>query len=504
MKPVKEYKPDEEKAYRKLCAVLSRHRAGITVADVTAATALPLAQMKELLPRAADEFSARLAVTESGEIVYSFPKNFVSRYRGMGARLKRFAGKLGAGLAAAGSVFFKVWIMVMLIGYFTLFVAIAIASIVVSVAAQSKDSNNRHKRNVFFGTDIFSLIWRLWFYSEITRSSGGGRQFQNGRYQQNYQKNQNHEKARPLHRAIFSFVFGDDERNDDGKEREKKAVIAYVQANSGIISLPEFMTITGQDSARADAELMAFCAEFGGSPEATDDGVIVYRFEELLLRARREDRSFGGLSAPVAALKKFSANTKGMNTGFGLINTFNLLFGSYFLYKAVNTGALFFGARSTISGIYEFVYYLLNHIALNPLPIIGVGLGLVPFVFSLLFWIIPAARSGLVKNENEKIKLENLRRLGFGRIWSRPFEVKAADIDAQAAECRPKNMGAARERVIKEMAVYSVPDVAVDEKGAVVYSFAGLAREKESVEKCRAAVSEETSQLGGVVFDTGE
>jgi hypothetical protein len=75
----------DPEAYRRLTETLRKRRKGVTVADMTAASALPLAVVQELLPQAADEYSARLEVSESGEIVYSFTRGFVSRYRGFKA-----------------------------------------------------------------------------------------------------------------------------------------------------------------------------------------------------------------------------------------------------------------------------------------------------------------------------------------------------------------------------------------------------------------------------------
>jgi hypothetical protein len=466
---------------------------------MTAATALPLARVRELLPRAADEFSGRLEVTESGEIRYSFPRGFVSRYRGFRAVLGRFTGKALGALGAFSALAFKVWIMVMLIGYFALFMAIALASLCVSAAANSRDSNNRRGGGVSIGPGIFNLIWRLWFYSELTRSM-------DRRFERGYSGRQTRREgppSRPLHRAIFSFVFGEEDPNRDRAVRERKAVIAAIQARRGVISLPEFMTLTGTGGAEAEEAILACCAEFGGSPEVTEEGTIVYRFDELLLRADTQDRSFAELSAPLEGLKKFSANSKSMNVWFGIINMVNLCFGSYFLYNAFSTGAVLTQEQfNTASYLYGVTYVLAGSVFSNPLPLIGVVLGLVPLVFSLLFWLIPALRFCSEKRENEGAKLRNLKRLGFSRIWTRPLEVKTTDIDSPAAECRPRDMAAARDRVFKEMGAYSIPEVEINQEGSTVYSFAGLEREKRALEQYRSGITACGTALGKTVFDS--
>jgi hypothetical protein len=493
---MKHPKDNNAASYRKLTEALKKRRRGLTAADAAAATALPLAVVRELLPRAADEYSARLEVTESGEIRYSFPRGFVSRYRGFRAGFSKFfekAARLAKTLAAG---LFKIWIMVMLIGYFVLFMLIALASLFITVAARSSNSDNRRGGGggLFVSAHVFDLIFRLWFYSELTKSMDRRR----GPPGYGAAK----PEGRPLHRAIFSFVFGDGDPNGDWETREKKAFIAYVQANRGVVSLPEFMALAGLGPRRAEEEIMARCSEFGGSPELTEEGTLVYRFDELLLRADREDRSFSG-AAPVKRLREFSSNKKSMNVWFGLINTVNLAFGSYFLYNALSAGPLLTEAQlQTSSYLYAVTYQLSTLLTTKPLPLIGIGLGLVPLVFSVLFWLIPGIRCVLEKKENEEIKLDNLKKIGFNRIWSKPLAVGEGDIDSTAKECRPRNMAAARDRIIKDMGAYSMPDVELDERGGPRYVFRELQREKEALAKYRAAVNPEASSLGKTVFDS--
>jgi hypothetical protein len=487
-------KETDQGAYRKIAEALRKQPHGATVADIVAATALPLAAVRELVPRAADEYSARLEVTESGEIRYSFPQGFVSRYRGFRAGFRKFTEKAGRLAKAFFAGLFKVWIMVMLVGYFVLFMLIALASLFVTVAARSSGSGSRRGGGggLFVSAHIFDLIIRLWFYSELTKSLDRRYGFPAP------------EKpgGRPLHRAIFSFVFGDGDPNKDWDVREKKTFIAYVQANRGVVSLPEFMALTGLGPQRAEEEMLARCSEFGGSPEVTAEGALVYRFDDLLLRADRKDRSFSG-AAPVKRLKEFSSNKKSMNRWFGLINTVNLVFGGYFFYNALAAGAILTEAQFHASSyLYALTYVLFSEFVPNPLPLIGIGLGLVPLVFSALFWLVPGLRYVLEQKENEGIKLDNLKKTGFSRIWSKPLAVQEQEIDSPAKECRPRNMAAARDRIIKDMGAYSIPEVELDGAGNAVYSFKELSREKEALGRYRASVNPEASSLGKTVFDS--
>ncbi|MDR0759624.1 MAG: hypothetical protein LBF74_05870 [Treponema sp.] len=492
----------DREAYQKVTGALRGRRNGATIADIVAKTALPLRTVQELVPVAADEYSARLEVTESGEILYSFPHGFVSKYRGFRAGLRRAAEKIKNGIKIAASWAFKVWIMLMLVGYFVFFMLIALAALVLSMAASSNSDNRSSRRGdgiggLYLASRIFNMIIHIWFYSELLKTA-------DPYYQGRGAVSQARAKSRPLHKAIFSFVFGDGDPNADWPVREKQAVIAYIQANRGVISLPELMALTGLPPSVAEERIVSYCAEFGGLPEATEDGTVVYRFDSLLLRADTQNRSFPGLSGPIKRLKSFSANEKKMNVWFSLINGVNLIFGSYFLYNALNSGAILSQADFNASSyLYGVLYVLLSQVAANPLPVIIFFTGFVPLIFSLLFWLIPGLRFLRNKQDNEEIKRENFRKNGYGRIWDAPLAVKPQEIAPQAKECRPQNLAAAQDRLIKEFGAYANPDVSLDDTGKPVYAFKELNREKAALERYRAGIASGASKLGKVVFDSG-
>jgi hypothetical protein len=501
MNPVK-----DRAAYGKALEILKRRRQGLTAADLAASAALPLPSARELLSRAADEFRGRLRVTESSEILYDFPRGFTSRYTSPEARFRRFTDKF----LKAGAVFlswlFKAWILVMLLGYFAVFMLIALAALTISAAGGSSNSNSRSRNNsgggFFLAAHIFDLIIRLWFYSELTRSTEGS-------YRPSGRR-RGERAGQPLHKAVFSFVFGEKDPNSGADEAEKKALIAYLCANRGLISLPEYMAITGLGPGEAEGGILAFCAEFGGYPEATEEGTIIYRFQDILLRADRGDRpaaeAASGRVPPQSwaprRLRAFSANSKTMNTWFGIINSVNLFFGTYFLYQAFNTGIIRTTEHLQASPrLYAIAYAMASSFAGNPHSFILVGLGLVPLLFSFFFWLIPALRYARLGTQNQEIKKRNLRKNGFRVIWEKIRGIRTADLGNPAPEYSPKAPEAEREKLIVEMGSYSQPDVEVDE-GGTVYNFTELAREKEALAASRAAVNPGDFNIGKVVFDS--
>ncbi|MCL2318554.1 MAG: hypothetical protein FWC45_00590 [Treponema sp.] len=301
-----------------------------------------------------------------------------------------------------------------------------------------------------------------------------------------------------------------------GTGRLRKKRLSLPGCGSGAAAVPELMILAARNPQAAESSMAQFCAEFEGSPEVTDEGTVVYRFDEILLSGEKNDAwhdqdfakqaagaSAAGIPSPLfKKLKTFSFNPKKMNFWFGLINGVNLLFGSYFLYNAVNIGRIMNEAQLQGSGIYGIVYYVLYQITPEPLSVIKIALGIIPLLFSLLFWLIPAVRAWLLQKENDSLRMDNFRSLFYGRIWTNPEKFIPAALEPADKDCRPGNIQAAREKALKEMVTYSVPDVSRDDKQNEVFDFPELRREKDALEKYRLSLDPARAKPGKTVFDT--
>lgn len=472
----------EKAAYRTLVSALKRQKGGMTVADMTAKTALPLHSVQELIPRAADEYNARLEVSESGEILYSFPRGFTSRYRGFGPAFGRFSEKAASAVKTFFTAAFKAWIMVMLVGYFVLFILIALAAVLFAAAASSsgKGRNRRSSGglgNAYFLSRMLDLVFRFWFYRSLLNA---------GTYGRGYSQKRGDADERPLYKKVFSFVFGDGDPNKGWAEKEAVEVIGYIRKKNGVISLPEFVILSGLDIQTAEREILSCCVKYGGMPEATEDGTVVYRFDSLLPGSEKAPvRNTVSLKSPW----KFSVNKDKTNTAFVLINFVNLGFGGYFLYCILNASAL---GASSFFYLFRFVYSFLVTLGIVPFLPVFVALGIVPVLFSLFFWIVPVLRKARIEKRNAAIGLENRRKQGFAAVWDSPLAV-TEDLFGNAGEA---------DRLIKEIGTYSVPDLRIDDRGKTVYSFRELDEEKKALEKYRGQADKNRAALGAIVFDS--
>jgi hypothetical protein len=469
-----------------------------TVADLIARTGLPKYQVETEIRAVSDEFGARLRVTEGGDILYSFPQGMRSRYRGAGPALKRFWKSFKKGVVAVSSFVFKIWIVVMLVGYFVLFLALVLAALVGSVAVSmsgSKDSKDRGRGGsgiggLYLASRLIDMFIRIWFYGELFKSP-------EQRYYERGRRMARDKDRRPLHKAVFSFVFGDGDPNEPWSETEKKAVTAFIQANRGVMTLEEFMVLTGYRPAEAEEAINRYLYEFEGSPEVTDAGTIYYFFPALLRRKDTRDGTFGS-SVPMKRLIAFSANPKKSNKWFCVFNAVNLLFGSYFFFNGVTRGMPNIPTGSNVAvDFYTWVVALFIKLNINPFPTITIGLGAVPLVFAVLFYLVPLLRSRRLSRTNESIKKQNLRKQIYSRVWANPSLVDPASFHPETEESKPADSASAV-RAVEELAAWAGGDPDADG----VFSFPELIRRKEDVSKARASVNLADYSLGATVFDS--
>lgn len=483
-----------------IVGVFKRGGREATVADLVAATGLPKARVDEALREVADEYGARLRVTESGELLYSFPRGFSSRYTGFRPRAKRLLRAAGKVLATFLKWAFKVWIMLMLVGYFVVFVAIALVALFASMAG-SRDSDGKRSGDggggLFMAGRLLDMVIQLWFYSQLGKAPGERKA----------------ERKKPLHRAVFSFVFGDGDPNAGWDEVERRAVIAYLKTHKGVIGLQEFMIITGKSPGEAEAAITRYCREFEGSPEVTDEGVIYYRFESIL---RAKDKTSGSSALPPKKPWTPSSNPKKLDRWFRVFNVFNAAFGGYFLYNALTTvqnvdwGLTITNARGVVhegiwggfSYLYAVAAWLLSKVGVTDFSsAIGWGLGAVPLAFAVLFFLIPMLRKPGIAAHNARILKDNLRRPVYAAAYADPsgFDPRAV---ADTAGAEPAEADKAKERLGEELAAFTQADVSQGADGRFLYRFPALERERKGVASARAGIDASAYDLGKAVFDS--
>jgi len=156
-------------------------------------------------------------------------------------------------------------------------------------------------------------------------------------------------------------------------------------ARVGRITAADWASRTGQSLDEAHNALGASLGRFRGDVDVTDDGTLVYRFDDLMVTADEADLRPRSAPAPVwerkVTVPSFTGNDKKSNTRISLLNGFNL-----FMALAVL-------------------------LVVQGLPLAAViGLGWIPLIFSSMFFAVPLLRKRAHNKRVKQAEVENERR----------------------------------------------------------------------------------------------
>jgi hypothetical protein len=482
----------------KLVSFLKTRRGESTVADMISGTGLPKYQVEQAAKVVLDEFAGRLKVTESGELLYYFPAGMRSTVRGFGPGLRRAWRSFGRGTVRVLSFLFKIWIVAMLVGYFLAFVAIGVLAIVASVAASAAGRGGRDDRRggdgggfggMFIAMQLLDLLLRMWFWSSILGTTNVRRRPPR--------------EGRAFYKSVFGFVFGDGDPNQGWEERERKHAISYIQGHKGVITLEELMGMTGREIDDANALMNRLLLEYEGEPGVTENGTLIYTFPELM-RTSRSAKEVGTIqlqAGPTRRPAAFSANKNRTNGWIIFFNTFNLLFGTYFLTVSLTQGP---AALASKTGLFAFTGSLLQSAGISPLGVLTIGLGLVPVLFSVVFFLVPFFRRIRLSRQNEAIRREALRKEILGQIISSPAHLDVSTIRPLGSDLDPRDFPAASRRILDRIAAQlKAEPVVMEGSSQLAYSFPELKRELTDLAEYRSTVDVSRYEVGKTVFDSG-
>lgn len=514
------------KTASRLVGVLRQRRGASTVADLVAATGLPKVQVEQSIKRVLDEYGGHLKVTEAGELLYYFPNGMRSRTRGWRPFLRRAAQSVLRATGRALAFLFKVWIMLMLVGYTLLFAAILLAAIVASLAASASGRGDERGRSrggfggAYLTSRLLQLLLYMWMFNAPARYPG------RSAWDPYRGAAPRAVPRRPLYRSVFAYVFGEEDPNRDWEERERIRVIAFLRGRKGVIGLEELLALTGRTPERAQALLNALLVELDGEPSVTEAGTLVYLFPGLLASTGSGPAPSGaapeGSFFPVEGRKtiRFNHNPSGTNGWITFFNGFNLFFGGYFLYFSTLARPAPSPADPG-SSLYLLLARYLASAGIEPVLFLGVLLGAVPFAFSLLFYLAALARAAQVRRTNEEIRRENLRRQVYLQVLADPGEVDPREILSPgrrsvaaameggggrrtAEEERPRDARQVVRRTLDELAALKQADIERTEDGELIYRFPELARELRDLTDYRRSIDPARFDIGRTVFDSGD
>lgn len=447
----------ETEAERRLEEALRGRRGALTRADAATLTGLSTDAAEASLKSLLGKYKSHLAVTEQGDLLYSFDPAMVRRDA---VPLKERMAELGRALWKGFTFLFKVTIAVTLVLYVAAFVAMLIA---LMFARSASDRDDRRSDRGGGGGFPWMIYWLMpdWApnYDRARRQLPSG-------------------PRKRFYLSVFDFVFGPKEAAKDLLAPEKE-LVGFLRAKSGRITATDLVALTGWSYERSEEEATRLLADYDGEPEITEDGTIVYSFPQLRLTA-------GGVQSEPwrytwqerRALAPLTGNTPGANTVVGVMNAFNLV-----------GGAAIGPAFLERFGLYS--------------PEAAALVTFFPLVFSSVFFAVPAGRWLKQRWTAQRLVSETLRAEFLREIVSQrgqPLDPKAlvAQVEQRVPGAASGQAGKILERLLRDLD----GDVTTDESGAMRYVFPRVTEELTAGESARALAPATEESPGQVVFSS--
>ncbi|WCJ20542.1 Iron-sulfur cluster biosynthesis family protein [Euphorbia peplus] len=370
----------------------------VTIGDVASRAGLKLNQAQTALQALAADTDGFLEVSDEGDVLYVFPKDYRSKLAGKSFRMK--IEPLVDKAKSAAEYVIRVSFGTALIAS----IVIVYTTIIALLSSRSEEDNRgrRGGRSYDSGfsfylnpTDLF-WYWDPYYYRrrQVKRDDDGKMNFIE---------------------SIFSFVFGDGDPNQGIEEERWKLIGQYISSNGGVVTAEELAPYldlqTSEQALNDESYILPVLLRFDGQPEIDEEGNILYRFPSLQRTAsssRRTGRKeyvgkrwtewVGGIDKYFRERKwdfsKAGSSERALVIGLGGLNLF---------------GVIILGA-------------MLKDLAVTPGGLITFVGGIFPLlqVYAGSFFAIPLIRWFLVRKRNAEIEKRNQAREEFARMLELP------------------------------------------------------------------------------------
>ena len=252
----------------------------VIASDVSAAAGVSLSQARKDLTALAAFTRADLAVTNDGELLYTFPSNLKSVLAQNSAKYQ-----LMQSFEKAWPVLF--WLIRVSFGVALIASLVAIFSTIVFIQSSSSSSDER-RRDERGGGGLFGGGYRgywgpspfdVFFYRPYGYYGyyGTGASYRDP-------------EEMGFLESIYSYLFGDGNPNAGLEERRLALAASVIRQNKGAVTAEQLAPFCDDSPSVSTAERSTYADEsfvlpivsaLGGEPVVTDDGNIVYVFPEL-------------------------------------------------------------------------------------------------------------------------------------------------------------------------------------------------------------------------------
>jgi hypothetical protein len=476
-----------------------------TVADASVASGVSLDDADRGLHALSKEYRGRLRVSEKGELLFRFPTGFQKPWE-QEETLTRIGKKIFGAVEGLGRFLVRAWLMIVLVGYAVVFTVIGIG---LALAARDESSGIGDLIGGIFRVLAEALYWTFNPFSSFSYGSYGYGYGSTGYYgassmssgaapweqaatQLHGQPPEAPEEKVPFYARIDRFVFGPKTPELPEFALEQQ-VVAEIRRQKGRVGLSDVMRVTGLSRDKVDPLMSGLMLHFEGDVEVSNAGGIFYSFPKLRPTAGAQgfsDRYAAPPNyAPYQKAEPLTGNGWGSNILIGGLNAFNLMMSWVALsnhWTLHNLGAMFRATRE-------------HPAVLTPgTPMV---LGLVPFIFSLALFIVPALRFARSFSKAKQVASENGRLALLWEVLSSVRNKGKITMGSLSAAMAKITGQAPTEAEIQKRVVELGGDAEIAENGQLRFRFVDLELEAEALERERAQAPEEEARVGKIVFD---
>ncbi|XP_057960971.1 uncharacterized protein At5g03900, chloroplastic [Malania oleifera] len=239
----------------------------VTIGDVASRAGLKLSEAQRALQALAADTDGFLEVSDEGDVLYVFPKDYRSKLAAKSFRIK--AEPLVEKAKSAAEYLIRVSFGTALIASIVL-----VYTTIIAIVSSRSDEDNRGRRGgrsydsgfTFYlnPSDLF-WYWDPYYYRRRrVQTEGDGMNFIE---------------------SVFSFVFGDGDPNQGIEEERWKLIGQYISSNGGVVTAEElapYLDLSSMDATDNDESyILPVLLRFDGQPEVDEQGNILYRFPSL-------------------------------------------------------------------------------------------------------------------------------------------------------------------------------------------------------------------------------
>ncbi|XP_062166856.1 uncharacterized protein At5g03900, chloroplastic [Alnus glutinosa] len=360
----------------------------VTIGDVASRAGLKLNEAQKALQALAADTNGFLEVSDEGDVLYVFPKDYRVKLAAKSFRFKvePVIEKTKATAEYLVRVSFGTALVASIILVYTTIIAV-----LVSGSRSEEDSRGRRGGRAYDSGFSFYInpldlfwYWDPYYYKR--------RQIEKDDGKMNFVE------------SIFSFVFGDGDPNQGIEEERWKLIGQYITSNGGVVTAEELAPYldveTAEGTTNDESYILPVLLRFDGQPEIDEEGNILYRFPSLQRTAssqRSKQKEYVGRrwTEWVGGIEKFfkertwqfsktSTTETAMVIGLGGLNLFGIIV----------LGAMLKEMTVKPSGLIKFVT--------DMFPLLQIYAG--------SFFAIPLIRWFLIRNRNAKIEERNRAR----------------------------------------------------------------------------------------------